>query len=135
MNRRLGHADESHEHNDAEMMAETTLKLPKSHSEFIKSCNLRRGEAGNFTLKDMTKDPRRRHKRKIWSKEHGDGGNKNRGERAAFCASKEKSPVQTRPKASGFVNCSKANCKRGFKSSTSENEFKNTSLQNSAHEP
>jgi hypothetical protein len=155
-NRRLGHMDQSHKHDDAEMTAETFLKLPKSHSKFTTSCELRRGEAGNVTPKDMTKDPQRHQEKKVWSKERGDGANKNRGKRAAFCASKEKSPAKTRPNANGFVNHSeafkgscdergkqghkasdcrvrRANCERGFESSTSDNEFKCTTSQNQAH--
>jgi len=145
INRRLGDIDETHKHDDVEMIAEIFLKLPKSYSEFITSCNLRRCEVGNVTLQDMIKDLQRYYKRTVRSEELGYGRNKNRGELAAFYASKEKNPVQTRP--NGFVNYSKAfkglcnrcgkqghkatdcrvrqaNYEKGFRSSTSENGVK-----------
>jgi hypothetical protein len=106
INRRLGDIDPAHKHDDVEMIAEIFLKLPKSYSEFITSCNLRRGTAGNVTLIDMIKDLSRFYKRSVRNEEQNGGRHKNRGEKSAFLTSGEQNPKGNRPNA--FVNYGKA---------------------------
>ena len=101
INRRLGEIDIIHKHDDVEMIAEIFLKLPKNYSEFITSCNLRRGEVGNVSLQDMIKDLQRYYKRTVRSEEQGNGI---KGEREAFY--EERNTVEARTQ--GFVNYSKA---------------------------
>jgi hypothetical protein len=85
------------------MIAEMFLKLPKSYSEFITSCNLKRGTVGDVTLEDMIKDLGRFYKRTVQIEER----NTNRRQKNAnvFFATNKK---RGQKKADGFVNCSKA---------------------------
>jgi hypothetical protein len=75
INRRLGGIDERHKHDDVQMIAEIFLKLPKSYSEFVTSCNLR--GVGTGTTQEMIKDLNRFYKRtiKISGKDNNRNGN------------------------------------------------------------
>ena len=83
INRHLGGipVDPNHRHDDVQMIAEIFLKLPKSYSEFVTSCNLR--GVGTGTTQEMLKDLERYYKRTI--KNQGKETNRS-GQRSAFVA-------------------------------------------------
>jgi hypothetical protein len=104
INRCLGDIDPTHEHDDAEMTAETFLKLPKSNSEFVASCDLKRGTVGD--LEDMIKDLGRFYKQTVEIGERNTNKRqKNATEKNVFFATDKK---RGHEKTDAFVNCSKA---------------------------